>query len=187
MKILYTASYLGKQKYQTNYNLVLKTLHATGNEILVPEKDDYLYFLSQKELERLQYPKRIHYEAIKKAIPQCDAVVMELSDEDFQLGYLATIAVQSKKYTLCLSIFDDFSDRITDRYFFGAKYDDRTIDDTITNFVHQASEDQFSERFNLFLSPAQVQYLEKNATVANMNKSEYLRSLIDQDQKVKGG
>lgn len=183
MKILYSSSYLGKQKYKENYDLVLKALHATKVDVVTPEKNDYLDLLTQKEIERLQYPNRIHFEAVLKGIMVCDAVVFEMSDENFQMGHLATTAVENKKYILCVSIFEDFTDKIPSRYFFGAKYDERTIGDIVANFVHQAGEDQFSERFNLFLSPGQVDYLERRSTEERMNKSEYIRSLIDEDKK----
>lgn len=183
MKILFSSSYLGKQKYKDNYDTVLKALNATGKEIITPDQNDYLDLLTQKEIERIQFPNRIHFEALLKGIDMCDVIVFEMSDESFQLGYLATQAVQNKKYVLCVSIFDDFTDKIPSRFFFGAKYDDRTITDIVANFVHQAGEDQFSERFNLFLSPGQVDYLEKRSVQENMNKSEYIRSLIDEDKK----
>lgn len=185
MKIFYTASYLGKQKYQENYNQVLKAIEETGAEVISPEKGNYQSLLTPQEVEELKYPKKIHYEAIRKGILWSDAVVIEITNEDFQLGHEATLAIQNKKYVLCLSLFEDFSEKIQNRYFYGAKYNEYNIEEIIDNFIKTVEDDQFSERFNLFLSPTQSQYLDKKALENKMNKSEYLRFLLDRDMKSK--
>lgn len=183
MKIFYTASYLGKQKYQANYNQVLAAIEATGSEVISPEKGNYQSLLTAAEIDELKYPKNIHYEAIRKGILWSDAVIIEITNEDFQLGHEATLAIQNKKYVLCLSLFEDFSDKIQNRYFYGAKYNEYNIEEIVENFIKTVQDDQFSERFNLFLSSSQTQFLEKKATENKMNKSEYLRFLLDKDMK----
>lgn len=185
MKVFYTASYLGKQKYQQYYNMVLRAIEWTGAEIISPEKGNYQSLLTPAEIEELKYPKKIHYEAIRKGILWSDAVIIEITNEDFQLGHEATLAIQNKKYVLCLSIFEDFSEKIQNQYFFAAKYNEYNIEEIVENFVKHVTEDQFSERFNLFLTPTQVQYIEQKARENNMNKSEYLRFLLDRDMKTK--
>lgn len=184
MKIFYTASYLGKQKYQKTYNEVLKAIQATGAEVLSPEVGNYQSILTQKEIEDLKFPKKIHYEAIRKGIMTCDAAIIEISNEDFQLGHEATLAIQNKKYVLCLSIYEDFSEKIDNLYFHAAKYNEYNVEEIVDTFIKRVGQDQFSERFNMFLAPSQVQYLEKKATEEGLNKSEYVRKLIDQDMKI---
>lgn len=108
---------------------------------------------------------------------------IEISNEDFQLGHEATLAIQAKKPVLCLSVHEDFSEKINNPYFFGAKYNEYTVEEVVEEFIKRCQKRQLTERFNLFLSPNQVQFLEKSSAEKKVNKSEYLRSLIDKDQK----
>ena len=182
MKIFYTASYSGKQKYQKQYDLILEALEQQPDiEVISPEKGNYKNTLSVREMQKLGDAKRIHYEAIRRGILWSDAVIIEMSNEDFQLGHEATVAVQAKKHVLCLSIFEDFSDKIPNRYFHGAKYTELNIHDLVESFLDRARKDVLGERFNCFLSANQLQHLEKAGLEQGLNMSEYLRTLIDQD------
>lgn len=183
MKIFYTASYYGKEKYQKDYDLVLKSITETGVEILSPERGNYLSILQKKELKRFKNQKQIHYEAIRKGIQWADAVIIEISNEDFQLGHEATLAIQSKKHVLCLSIHEDLSEKIIHQYFHGAKYNEYNIEEVVDNFIEMVKNEQLDKRFNLFLSSRQFTYLESVARRKAVNMSEYIRMLIDEDRK----
>ncbi len=186
MKIFYTASYLGKQKYQRYYDMVLRAIRSVKEiELISPEVGNYKKVLAPTIVENIKEPKRLHYEAIRKGIMLADAVIIEVTNEDFQLGHEATLAVQMKKYVLCVSIYEDWSEKIPNRYFLGAKYNEYNIEEIVENFVDYAKKDQFSERFNCFLTPSQLQYLEAMSQKDGVNKSEYLRKLIDDDRAIK--
>lgn len=183
MKIFYTASYAGKQKYQKHYDQILESLERQPDvEIISPEKGNYKNTLSLREMQKIGDPKKIHYEAIRRGIVWADAVVVEMSTEDFQLGHEATLAMNAKKHVLCLSIFEDFSEKIVNRYFHGHKYNELTVDDVVEEFVDRARRELLGERFNCFLSISQVQHLEAGAKEQGVNMSEYLRMLIDRDR-----
>lgn len=183
MRIFYTASYYGKEKYQKYYDMILKAITNTGVEVLSPEKGNYLNILQKKDLKKFKSGKEIHYEAIRRGIQWADAVIIEISNEDFQLGHEATLALQEKKHVLCLSIHEDFSEKIINPYFHGLKYNDYNLEDAVTDFVETVKSEQLNERFNLFLSSRQVTYIESVARRKGMNKSEYIRMLIDEDRK----
>lgn len=182
MNIFYTASYYGKNKYQKYYDLVLKSIERHECSVISPEKNNYLSLLSDKEIKLLKDQKLIHYEAIKKGILISDAVIIEISNEDFQLGHEATMAMFNKKPVLCLSVNEDFSSKIKNRYFFASKYNEKSINKIIDNFMQNVKSMYLSERFNMFLAPAQLRHLDESSKKANMNKSEYIRRLIDQDR-----
>lgn len=179
MKIFYTASYWGKREYQKFYDLVGKAIEATGVEVVSTEKGNYLDLLSPTEKEELSDKRLVHYEAIRRGIRQADAVVIEISNEDFQLGHEATLAIQAKKHVLCLSLHEDFGKKINSRYFHGAKYNKMTVEQQVEEFVAQAKREKLNQRFNLFLSSAQVEWLENESNQRNVGKSELLRELID--------
>ncbi|OGG12965.1 hypothetical protein A2773_03035 [Candidatus Gottesmanbacteria bacterium RIFCSPHIGHO2_01_FULL_39_10] len=184
MKIFYTASFYYKDKYQKQYDLVLSALESMGVEVISPEKGNYKRLLSIKERGRLGGKPRLeHYAAIKKGINIADAVVIEISNEDFQLGHEATLAIQAKKHVLCLSVHEDFSEKIDNRYFHGAKYDEINIYEIVADFIEKVRGEKLSERFNCFLSLSQLEYLKKTSRVNQMTISEYLRKIIDQDRR----
>ncbi len=181
MRIFYTASFYGKAKYQENYSLVLKTIKNSTTELVSPESGNYLSTLKLEDYAKIKSKKKLHYEAIRRGIIWAQAVIIEVSHEDFQLGHEATLALQLKKPVLCLSIHEDFSKKITHPLFFGAKYNEYNIEELITDFVRKFEKENLKERFNLFLSNRQLKNIESQALKLGMNNSEYLRMLIDKN------
>lgn len=168
MKIFYTCAFSGKPKYQKFYDLVLKSLQSQKIELRSPELGHFPPPSSSD-----------HYQSIRSDISWADAVVIEISQECFQLGHEATLAIQSKKHVLCLSVHEDFTRKINSRYFHGACYSEMNIDDIISDFVNSLRHHQFDQRFNCFLSQKQLEKLDLNASKLGQTKSEYIRQLID--------
>lgn len=182
MNIFYTASYYGKEKYQKYYDLVLAVIEKSGAEIVSPEKGNYLGLLTEREQKKVKDEKERHYLAIKKGIEWAEAVIIEISQEDFQLGHEATLAILNKKPVLCLSIYEDFSMKIKNKYFHGGKYSEMNVEEIIEEFLSKIKGRKLEVRFNCFLSEAQDNYLSKKAKLAGINKSEYLRELLEKDR-----
>ena len=181
LKIFWTASYHGKAIYQKDYDLVGRTIDAQeGVEVVATEKGNYQDLLPPTIRTKLSnQPDALHYEAVRRGILWADAVIIEISHEDFQLGHEATLALQSKKHVLCLSTHEDFSRKIDNRYFHAAKYNKSTIEEQIENFLALAQKDLLSRRFNLFLTSSQEQFLKSKGQESGLGASDYLRSLID--------
>jgi len=169
MNIFFTAPYSGKKDYQKYYDLIISYIKNTGATVSSPELDKNFPLPSQSP----------HYQKIKEGILASDAAIMEISKECFQLGHEATIATQNKKHVLCLSQFENFGDKINNRYFHGAKYSELNLEEIIIDFINSLHHHQFDQRFNFFLSANQLQTLDQNATKNNQTKSDFLRSLID--------
>lgn len=181
LKIFWTASYSGKAQYQKYYDLVGRTIGAQPSvEVIATEKGNYQDVLPPTLRNKLsKQPSALHYEAIRRGILWADAVIIEISEQDFQLGHEATLAIQSKKHVLCLSIHEDFSSKINNRYYHAAKYNKMTIDETIEDFLSFARKDLLSHRFNLFLTSGQVQFLKSKGIETGEGASNYLRTLIN--------
>ncbi|EKD80537.1 MAG: hypothetical protein ACD_40C00059G0001 [uncultured bacterium] len=181
MKIFWTASFHGKSSYQKNYNLISRIVDVQpGLEVVATEKGNYLDLVPPTIKARLNgQPLKLHYEAIRRGILWADAVIIEMSHEDFQLGHEATLAIQAKKHVLCLSVHEDFSQKIDHRHFHGAKYNRSTIEEQVENFLTFAQKDLLSHRFNLFLTSSQEQFLKSKGQESGQGASNYLRSLID--------
>lgn len=182
MLVFYTASYYGKSHYQKYYDLVLDAIRQQQVEILSPELDNYRKVLKKSEIKALGDPDLIHYAAIKKGIKASDAVIIEMSYQDFQIGWEASLACQAKKPVLCLSMQEDFSHKITHPYFHAARYDQYTIDNLVEDFIRKASKHNLKERFNFFLSPAQLEFVKQQSKNTNQTTAQVIRDLIDQSR-----
>ncbi|MBN2101049.1 ribbon-helix-helix domain-containing protein [Candidatus Dojkabacteria bacterium] len=181
MKVFYTASYYGKEKYQKYYDKVLSAIEETKVDLISPEKGNYMNILKPHDKDKIKDKLLLHYKAIKQGILWSDAVIIEISNEDFQLGHEATLAIQNKKPVLCLSIHEDFGKKIKSRFFFGSKYNQYNIKFIVQEFINRVRKGVLTERFNFFLSPAQLQHLKISSQKTGITKSEYLRSLIEKD------
>lgn len=186
MVIFYTASWFGKQKYQKEYDLVRQTIKQFDVKLIGTEEGNYQQVLDEPTREKLKdNPKLLHYEAIRQGIHLAEAVIIEVSNEDFQLGHEAGLTIAEKKPVLCLSVNEDLSKRIFNDYFFGAKYNRTNVKPIIQNFLARARVLSLTRRFNLFLYPHQIDYLTKASKREGMNMSEYLRHLINLDKRGK--
>ena len=183
MKIFFTASFYGKKDYQKQYDLVLKAIQKYEKDIISPELGNYIKVINDKEKLKLKDLRAIHYKAIRRDISLADGIIIEISNQDFQLGHEATLAIQNKKPVLCLSIHEDMSEKIKDPLFKGAKYNSSNLDSIIEKFLKESQKSILNQRFNLFISPAQEEYLNKVSNEKKMTKSAYIRALIDQDRK----
>lgn len=184
MTIFYTCSYYGKGKYQKEYDRVRQAMRALKVTLISPEEGNYLDVIDGETRRRLAgNPGLLHYEAIRQGIHLADAVVIESSFEDIQIGHEITLAVMEKKPVLVLSTKEDFSNKIVHDYLFGAKYTTSTLAPTLQDFFAKVREMRIARRFNMFLYPSQVEYLGNVAKKHGMNMSEYLRRLINLDRR----
>jgi hypothetical protein len=185
MRIFFTAAFDGKPMYQEYYDLVVKTIKSFNNVIVSPEVGNYLSFIPNKISSKIKDENKLHYEAIKYGIIHSDATIIECSKECFRLGHETTLAIQSRKHVLCISTEADYSTKINNEYYHGAKYNKQNLHEIIENFLKIVEQDKLINRVNLFMSDRQVQYLQKSSKDHNLNVSEYIRKLVEEDMSNK--
>jgi nucleoside 2-deoxyribosyltransferase len=183
MKVFYAASFHGKKRFQRYYDRVLEAIVKTGVDVVSPELNNYMPILKKSENSQVKDPKMAHYEAIRKGIKECDVVIIEVSNEDFQLGHEVTLAMQGKKPVLCLSLFEDFAQKIDNKYMYGSRYNEFSIDEIVEKFVRKVQKNMCTERFNLFLTPSQMEFIKEQAELNGITMSEYVRELIETDRE----
>lgn len=171
MKVLFLYSTSGREKYQKDYDLVETKLEEFP-EIKVLTMGD-----SRK------YKNHSYYKTLKRRIYEADALVIENTHQSFRLGHEATLAVMKKKPVLVLSQTEDLSEKIKLNFFFGAKYRRLTLEDTLSHFIKIARKKVLSRRLNLFISEEQEEFLQKSSRMMQTNKSEFIRSLIEEKLK----
>ncbi len=178
-KVFFTAAYSGKKDYQKYYDLIVKILLNSKVELVATELGNYKSLLTKNDLKKCRTTEEEHYLAIKNGIRWADLVVFELSKESFQVGHEATVALNLNKPVLGLSLLENWQNKIIHRYFYGVKYTQYTLREHISAFLEKHSNENLSERFNFFLSKRQLSKLEKLCELEGINKSEYLRNLLD--------
>jgi hypothetical protein len=183
LTVFFTASHRGEKKYKSAFNLVYETVKSFPELTVVsPGWNENFSSLLEEEGVSILDERLKMYEAMRKGIQKADAVIIETSQESFQLGHETTLALLGKKPVLCLSLHEDFQKRIHHDYFFGAQYTEQNLHGIIQDFLSKVRDLSLSKRFNLFLYPQQVEHVQKEAQKNNMNMSEYLRYLINLDR-----
>ncbi|HYD34778.1 MAG TPA: hypothetical protein VD999_01800 [Vitreimonas sp.] len=188
MTIFFSSSYRGLSKYERNYELILRTLQEFKSiKVISPLLKSSYQPLVEAVLHRdLSTKDRYEeYQAMRQAIRAADAVIFEVTQESFQIGYETTFALSEKKPVLCLSLEEDFSKRLQNDYFFGTRYSEQTLKPIIQDFLAEVRDRHLSKRFNLFLYPHQIAHLQQQGNKHGMNMSEYVRHLINQDKQAK--
>lgn len=187
MTVFFTASYFGKKKYQKEFDLVRETIKRFKVTLISPEEGNYQNVLDVQTRQRLAAtPELLHYESIRQGIHMSDVVIIEVSHEDIQLGHEITLALMEKKPVLVLSTLKDFSRVINSELFFASKYTQKNIEGVIQDFLARVRGMGLARRFNMFLYPHQLEYLETAAKGQGMNVSEYIRRLINLDRRTAG-
>ncbi len=184
MRVFFTVSYYGKKKFQASYDLVHRALTSLRVDLVSPELGNYLSVLDEDTRKRLgNNPGLLHYEAIRQGIHLSDAVVIEVSQQDIQLGHEISLALMEKKPVLALSTLEDFSKKIHHDYFFASRYTKLNVTPLLQDFLARVRQLRQARRFNMFLYPSQSEYLGRIARKSGMNMSEYVRHLINLDRR----
>lgn len=185
MKIFLTVSKTGMAKFEKSYEAVLNELKAQGAQVEATFTKAYLKSPTLKAVKDLTLSedsyRYVHDTAVRQAILRSDGVVIEASYPSFRLGFEAFFALSAQKPVLVLSQDHNYAHLIDQPHFFGAKYTPFTLPDEIEKFLKHIRQYKLNNRFNLFISDAQRQYIEKAATQHNVSKSDYIRKLVEKD------
>ena len=159
MKIFFTSSFEGKKHYQKNIDKIIEIIESTGAVVISPEKTrEYQDAFRNENLKKLGDKEKIHYEFIRQGIANSDAVIIEASHEDFQIGHEATLAIIYKKPVLCLSTNKDFGQLIRHEEFKGVKYKIIDLNKILLDFLRNVSKRISSERNKEFVYSKQITY-----------------------------
>ena len=186
MKIFFTHSKTGRHKFAKINKLVLDELHKRKVKTITTV--DRRYLSNRPELLKIknlsesedEY-KYVHDSLIKRAIFVSDAVVIEASYPSFRLGFETHFALSQRKPVLVLSLKRNYANLIKNPNFFGAKYNEFTLPDEIEKFIAHVKKYKLRNRFNLFISDGEKEYLQRVSKINSISMSSYLRKLIQQD------
>jgi len=182
MKVHFSASITGQDKYSKHYQKIVDTLKELGVEIL----SDHV--ISEKKEDVLTKSKNETIAFYKKQndwINKSDIVIIEASFRSTALGHELSIALKKNKPLIILyvkgkktKIFDGLaanSDKVQ-----LVSYDLDNLKQTLKHAIDYA-QDQQDTRFNFFISPKHQSYLDWIAKNRKIPRSVYLRNLIEKN------
>jgi len=184
MKILFMASIQGKDKYIENYKKIVDVLKNAKHKVIA----DHVLSYGQEELDDWDNEKKVKFHKnIMDKIKGVDVVVAEISYPSISVGYLVSLALDSGKPTVVLysgtkepNILSTMES--TDKLQL-LKY--KSLTDIRRYLLREVEDakDQMDVRFNFFVSPKIVRFLDWIAKKRKMPRAVYLRRLIEADMK----
>ncbi|HPT66203.1 MAG TPA: hypothetical protein PK257_02745 [Candidatus Woesebacteria bacterium] len=120
-------------------------------------------------------------EAVKKA----DVVVMEVTGHSMSMGYLISKALEMNKPVVALhkkEYIPVFIKGIGDQKLIISEYGENDVEEVIEKALKKANS-LIDVRFNFFVSPKILNYLDWVASKKMLPRSVFLRNLIDREMK----
>lgn len=186
MKVYFTASLRGVQYYERYYKQISEEIVKLGHQHL----DDEIFTLNRakyySELETTG--KESHIKLYQKkilAIQTADVCVFEVSLNSLSIGYQIEKSLYYHKPTIILYLEDSipyFFDGIDHEKLILRSYKENSLPSVLKQAFVDAQHKK-EQRFNFFISPALINYLDESAKKLGMTKSVYIRTLIEEDMK----
>jgi hypothetical protein len=179
MKVYFVGSISGKDKYFQNYNRIVDFLKKEGHkvyEITLKPSKGFVYNLSDEE-------KVEQYKRVLSWITDADVIVAECSYSSLGVGYEISLALEKGKPVVALyeeGHAPHFIEGIKSEKLAVVKYSLDDLHKTLKDAIEFVSE-QMDVRFNFFVSPRIVNYLDWIAKQRKMPRAVYLRRLIEKD------
>ncbi len=181
MKIYFVASIRGRDKYLKNYELIIKALNDLNYSVIentLRPSIDYVYGLSDEE-------KVDFYKKVLSDIGKADIVVAEGSFSSMGVGYEISLALEKGKPVIVL--YEDghaphFLEGVESDKLEIVRYDLENLKNILDDSLKYLAEQQ-DVRFNFFVSPKIVRYLDWISKNKKMPRAVYLRRLIEKDME----
>jgi len=124
-----------------------------------------------------------HYRSTIRNIKAADIVILEVSTHSLSMGYIMQKALDLGKSVVALYTGEHppyFAAGIENDKLQVIDYDEETLENALEEAFEFAKNHQ-DTRFNFFISPKQLNYLDKIAREQRTPRSVFLRNLIEKD------
>lgn len=186
MKVFLISTPRAKGKFRENYRLLYDEIGKMGYTHVT----DFIHTTSDDFYDKMEHGREEHkkfYTNMIKGIQSADICVFETSVPSLGVGFLIQSALDYSKPTIVLYYQDNtayFLSGIDDEKLIVKSYDDKNYKKILKNALEQAREKR-DKRFNFFLSPKLLNYLETVSTEQGVTKSKILRDLIVENMRNK--
>ena len=167
MKVYFFAPQIEQTQYIPYYQIIKNTFDDYGYKNLLP---------SQKTLP---------YQKMIKLLKEADINIFDCSMPDSCTGFQISKSLEFNKPTIALyqnTSPPSFIDSINEEKFLSASYNKESVKNVLHSLLQKAQL-LSDKRFNFFISPSLLNYLNLMSHEFGMTKSTYLRNLIIEDKK----
>lgn len=180
MKVFYTVTYQGREQFGQYYKLLYDEIKKLGYDhldegVVTLDYDEYIkQMASGRDAQVQNYHEKI------SAIQKADICIVEVSSHSLGVGFLVQKALDLSKPTICLYYKENipyFLQGIEDDKLVIQSYDEKNYKSVLKKALEKAREKR-DKRFNFFLSPKLLNYLEKVSNDQGVTKSKVLRDMI---------
>ena len=182
MKFYFCASARGHKRFGSYYkqicDLATKSGHTNLDDLAVTVDPNDFYDGDQDHRES-------HYERTIKNIRSSDIILLEVSTHSLSMGFIMEKALDSGKPVIALyhkGLMPYFAAGINEQKLQVVEYEEATLAKVIEDSFEYAG-NQSDTRFNFFISPRQLSYLDWIARERRIPRSVFLRRLIESDMK----
>lgn len=180
MKVFLISTPRGSGEVRKNYKKIYDEISRLGYEhvsdFIASESIDVYY-------ERMHEGRNEHvkfFNDMVKSIQTADICVFETSTPSFGVGFLIQRSIDYSKPTVVLYYGKDtpyFLSGIEDEKLIIKSYDEKNYEQVLRKALEAAREKR-DKRFNFFLSPKLLQYIDDASKERGITKSKLLRDMI---------
>ena len=183
VKAYFTASLRGKQSLFSNYQAIVKVLKGMGYQTYsdhILKEDAAEVAIKQTEVE-----KKSFYRQLLSRVKAADVIVAEISHPSVSVGHEISFAMDLNKIVVVLytegngSILLEGSD---DKRLKMVQYDLNNLEKVLAKAIEEAKKEA-DVRFNFFVSPKILSYLDWVSQRKMLPRSVFLRNLIEREMK----
>jgi hypothetical protein len=182
MKIYFSASRLYKDKYSENYKEITEVLNESNCQVI----DNTGFNPSPSGYDMPASEKQRIYRQMVKNMDRADFCVFEASyPSTLHIGHEISLAMEKNKPVIVLYIKDHepilFRGINNDKLIW-IEYNDETLQKVLSEAIEE-SKKNIDVRFNFFVSPKILSYLDWIAQKRMIPRSVFLRNLIEREMK----
>jgi len=182
MKVFFLSTPRGMDKLKDNYQAIYESIEKLGYEnvsdFTVGVEPDAFY--KGEEIDRVK-----HYKQMVDDVKKADVVVFETSTHSLAVGHMVNLALSMGKPVIALYIKDNmpyFLSGLVDEKLQLLEYKVENIKELLSEALSYAT-GHADTRFNFFVSPSIVYYLDWVSKEKRIPRAVYLRRLIEEDMR----
>lgn len=183
MKIYFTGALSGKPRYLENFQAIVSHLKARGNKVF---SEHILTEGKEKQVRQQTAEDRENvYKDLFNKIRASDLVVAEISTPSVSIGHEITNALEMSKPVIIMHVPGESSSLLEGRKddkLHIIEYNLDNLEETLDKALEEARM-KMDVRFNFFVSPKILNYLDWVAQKRMIPRSVFLRNLIEREMK----
>ena len=182
MRIYFTASLRGKKEFGENYVQIVKSLSRIGDKVFA---DHILNFNADSLGTQTKEEAKKNYDRVLSEIKKADIFVAEVSTQSLSVGHELTEAMTLSKPMVILYTGEHLPGLLLGSVYDKmqiVQYTPENLKDKLSAAVEEAMR-HADVRFNFFVSPKILAYLDFIAQKRMIPRSVFLRNLIEREMK----